>query len=144
MPLFQFTPLILPSEPPLQITPPIQPPIQRNNLPPIQPLIQPPIQPPIQPNNLPPIQPPIQPSVKITPPIQPTVHNPISQHTCTSTTPLKDPNVVINMYPECCDLSKAGRMAVRLACEAYFGKEVLVKCTENKDTLHYRRTNCMN
>ncbi len=32
-------------------------------------------------------------------------------------------------YPKLLNVSRAGRLAVRLACESYFGKEVLKKCT---------------
>ena len=40
-----------------------------------------------------------------------------------------DPDEVIEKYPKFRNISNVGRMAVRLASESYFGKEVLKKST---------------
>ena len=42
---------------------------------------------------------------------------------------LLDPDAVIKKYPKYLNLASAGRLAVRLSCESYFGKELLKKCT---------------
>ena len=49
------------------------------------------------------------------------------------------PDFVIRKYPKLLDISRAGRLAVRLACESYFGPQVLKRCTvygqKDKDAL---------
>ena len=42
---------------------------------------------------------------------------------------LLKPDAVINKYPKLMSLANIGRLAVRLACESYFGKDLLKKCT---------------
>ena len=42
---------------------------------------------------------------------------------------LLPPDTVINRYPKLMSLSNIGRLSVRLACEAYFRKDLLKKCT---------------
>ena len=44
---------------------------------------------------------------------------------------LLQPDEVIFKYPRLLTISCAGRLAVRLACESYFGKPMLKKCTVN-------------
>ena len=44
---------------------------------------------------------------------------------------LKNPEDVIRKYPKLCGESKAGKLAVKLAQETYFGKDVLSHCTVN-------------
>ena len=42
---------------------------------------------------------------------------------------LLDPDFVVNKYTKLKHVSNIGRLAVRLACESYFGKELLMKST---------------
>ena len=44
---------------------------------------------------------------------------------------LKNPEDVIRKYPKLRSESKAGKLAVKLAQEAYFGEDVLLRCTVN-------------
>ena len=53
-------------------------------------------------------------------------HSPVA---CLQPETLLDPDAVIKKYPKYLNLASAGRLAVRLSCEAYFGKEFLKKCT---------------
>ena len=53
-------------------------------------------------------------------------HSPVA---CLQPETLLDPDAVIKKYPKFLNLASAGRLAVRLSCEAYFGKELLKKCT---------------
>ena len=43
--------------------------------------------------------------------------------------PILDPDVVVRKYPKYRNVSQAGRLAVRLAVESYFGTEMLQQST---------------
>ena len=80
--------------------------------------------------------PPLPPSIT-PPPLPPSITSPQLPHSITQTpvsTPpfsdgLLDPDEVIANYPKLRTLSNIGRLAVRLASESYFGKEMLKRST---------------
>ena len=84
-----------------------------------QPVIAPSTTPPLS-HSPPPLPPPIC-------NLQPTVQ--VSQSPKLQEEPLLDPDVVVRKYPKYRNVSQAGRLAVRLAVESYFGTEMLRQST---------------
>ena len=136
IPFFQPCPTVQPVvSPPVVASTPTTPSIQHHsatspNIPSFQPCptVQPVVSPPLQSF----VSPPVVASTPTTPSIRrhsatvTTAHDVLSAD---SAPKLIDPDIVIKNYPKLANSSSIGRLAVRLSCEAYFGKEMLLKST---------------